>query len=141
MPEQKYVLLGCLIGAGSGVFCPEGPLVLRTDLWLECRSSGVASSRDEAGREASSTRAKQKELCFQTPFLDGLIDLPTSIYWCNSAAEEAGSWPELLVLMGTREVFHRMSDYKDILPLSDCAPAPCRAYRLPVQHSRVLRGH
>lgn len=59
----------------------------------------------------------QKELYFQTPFLDGLLDLPTSIYWCNSVAEEAGSWPDLLVLMGARELFHRMTAR---------TPSPCQ---------------
>lgn len=70
-----------------------------------------------AGREGLSTCAKQKKLYFQSSFLDGLIDLPTSIYGRSSAAEEAGSQPALPVLMGTREVFHRMTAR---------APSPCQ---------------
>lgn len=39
-------------------------------------------------REGLSTFLEPGTLSFQTSFLDGLIDLPTSIYWCNSSAKK-----------------------------------------------------
>lgn len=54
------------------------------------------------GWEGLSTCTKQRKLHFQTLFLDGLIDLPTSIYWHNSTVEESGSQPKLLILMKAR---------------------------------------
>lgn len=45
------------------------------------------------------------EIVFPDEFLDGLIDLPTSIYWRNGSAEETGGQPRFLVLMKARESF------------------------------------
>lgn len=57
------------------------------------------------GREGLSTCLEPGKLSSQTSFLDGLIDLPTSIYWRNSSAEEAGCQPRLLVLMKASKNF------------------------------------
>lgn len=57
------------------------------------------------GREGLSTCLKLRKLYFQMTFLDGLIDLPTSIYWHIGSAEEAGGQPRLLVLTKARESF------------------------------------
>ena len=74
-----------------------------------CLSWGVERRKRRisglTGREVLSTCIEPGKLYFQTLFLDGLIDLPTSIYWRSSSGEEAGSRPRLLVLMKARETF------------------------------------
>lgn len=37
------ILLWCWVCAILGVFCTEGPLMLRIDFWLKSRSTGVVS--------------------------------------------------------------------------------------------------
>lgn len=37
------ILLGCWVCAVLGVFCTEGPLMLRTDFWLKSRSTNIVS--------------------------------------------------------------------------------------------------
>lgn len=37
------ILLWCWVCAVLGVFCTEGPLMLRIDFWVKSRSTGVVS--------------------------------------------------------------------------------------------------
>lgn len=83
------VLLGCLVCVGLGGVLHRGLFGAQDRLlggeWK--RRYGVLGL---TGCDGQPTCAKQKKLYFQTSFLDGLIDLPTSIYWCNPCSR--GGW-------------------------------------------------
>lgn len=97
---------------------------------------GTPSVSGLMSREGLSTFLEPGTLSFQTSFLDGLIDLPTSIYWCNSSVKKPWRPAKASGIdEGQREFSSRMT----ARTLSPCQSCLLCTHSLPAD-SRVSPG-
>ena len=99
---------------------------------------GTSSISGLMSREGLSTFLKPETLWFQTSFLDGLIDLPASIYWRNSSSKKP--WRPAKA-SGIDEGQREFSTSMTARTLSPCQSCLLCTHDLPAQLPCVSRWH